>query len=329
MRIRLRPTIESDLDFVLGAEQAAENRAFVGVWMPEQHRAALESEDLSHLVIENADGELVGYVILAGLADANNSIEFRRIVVTEKNRGYGKEALREIKKLAFEELKAHRLWLDVKEANAPARHIYETMGFQTEGVLRECLKTETGYESLVVMSMLRGEYESESGGKQPILRIAEPEDAEAIASVLRGSFAEYESSYTPPAYAATVSDAQEIKRRFGEGAIWVAEIGDKIIGTVGIVPRQNSLYIRSMAILPESRGKQIGEMLLKEIEGYAAARNRRRLFLNTTPFLHRAIRLYEKFGFLVCGADDLFGTPLVTMEKVLERAADSKTVAEK
>jgi hypothetical protein len=84
MKIRLRPTIEADLNFVLGAEQAAENRAFVGAWSRERHRAALESEDLSHLVIENADGKRVGYIILAGLADANNSVEFRRIVVTEK-----------------------------------------------------------------------------------------------------------------------------------------------------------------------------------------------------------------------------------------------------
>ncbi len=162
MKIRLRPTTEADLDFVLGAEQAAENRAYVSVWTRERHAASLESEDLSHLVIENAKGERVGYVILAGLTDANRSVEFRRIVVTEKNRGYGKEVLREIKKLAFEELKAHRLWLDVKEHNARARRLYETEGFVAEGVMRECLKIENGYESLVLMSMLGGEYE---GGK--------------------------------------------------------------------------------------------------------------------------------------------------------------------
>lgn len=160
MKICLRRTTKADLDFVLGAEQTAENRVFVSVWTREQHGAALESEGLSHFVIENLDGEPVGYIILAGLADANQSVEFRRIVVTEKNRGYGKKALREIKKLAFDELKAHRLWLDVKETNARARHLYEAEGFITEGVLRECLKTDGNYESCVVMSMLRGEYES-------------------------------------------------------------------------------------------------------------------------------------------------------------------------
>jgi RimJ/RimL family protein N-acetyltransferase len=68
--------------------------------------------------------------------------------------------LRETKRFAFDELKAHRLWLDVKQTNARARQLYEAEGFTTEGVLRECLKTDGKYESLVVMSMLRGEYES-------------------------------------------------------------------------------------------------------------------------------------------------------------------------
>ncbi len=159
MNIRLLPTSEDDLDFVLSAEQSAENRAFVSVWTREQHLGALSSKDLSHLIIENtADGNRVGYIILAGLADANESIEFRRIVVTEKRKGYGRAALRLVKKLAFAELKAHRLWLDVKEHNVSARNVYESEGFVAEGVLRECVKADVGFESLVVMSILSSEY---------------------------------------------------------------------------------------------------------------------------------------------------------------------------
>ena len=161
MNISLRQTNEDDLDFVLGAEQSAENRAFVTVWTGERHQAAFKDEDLRHFIIESlVDGKRVGYVILAGLTNANQSIEFSRVVITEKNRGYGKQVLRQIKKLAFEELKAHRLWLDVKEHNERARHVYEAEGFTTEGVLRECLKTKDGFESLVVMSMLHDEFES-------------------------------------------------------------------------------------------------------------------------------------------------------------------------
>jgi ribosomal protein S18 acetylase RimI-like enzyme len=43
------------------------------------------------------------------------------------------------------------------------------------------------------------------------------------------------------------------------------------------------------------------------------------MLLSTAPFLDRAIRLYERFGFRRTneGPHDLFGTPLFSMEKVI------------
>lgn len=159
MEIKLRRTNEDDLDFVLTAEQNPENRSFVSVWTRDQHLAALTSKNLAHLIVERITANSrIGYIILAGLADANQSIEFRRIVVTEKGKGHGREALRLVKRMAFEELGGHRLWLDVKEHNLRARHLYESEGFVVEGVIRECIKAAAGFESLVLMSMLRTEY---------------------------------------------------------------------------------------------------------------------------------------------------------------------------
>lgn len=161
MSINLRRTENADLEFVISAEHSAENSPFISPWTREQHVAAITSEDFAHLVAESMPNDRrVGYIILAGLAEANRSIELRRIVVTEKSRGYGREALRLVKRLTFEELGAHRLWLDVKEHNVRARHLYESEGFVFEGTLRECLKAETGFDSLVVMSMLRDEYDA-------------------------------------------------------------------------------------------------------------------------------------------------------------------------
>ena len=166
--VRLRRTREDDLDFVLDAEHREENRAFIVPWPRERHAAALRAEDLAHLVAAGAaDGGRVGYVILAGLAGTGLSVELRRIVITEKGRGYGRAAARLVKRLAFEELGAHRLWLDVKEHNRRARRLYESEGFVAEGVLRECLRTEAGFESLVVMSVLWGEYEGTARVDEP------------------------------------------------------------------------------------------------------------------------------------------------------------------
>lgn len=159
MNIRLRRTAEGDLDFVLAAEGAEDNRRFVGQWTREQHREAMSNPDLAHFVVESVDEvRPVGYVIMAGLLDANRSVEFRRVVITDKGKGYGREVLRVVKKMAFEELKAHRLWLDVRENNQRARRLYESEGFVVEGMLRECVSVGSGWESLVLMSMLEQEY---------------------------------------------------------------------------------------------------------------------------------------------------------------------------
>ena len=161
-QISLRKTEEKDLDYVLSAEHDPANRMFVIPWSRDEHRRALITPDLAHLIVQ---GEReVGYVILAGLQDPNETIEFRRIVITEKGKGLGKRAIQLFKELAFERYRANRLWLDVKEGNQRAQSLYKAQGFVVEGVLRQRLKTETGYESLVVMSILREEYEREIRG---------------------------------------------------------------------------------------------------------------------------------------------------------------------
>ena len=158
--IHFRPSTEQDLPFILAAERAPENRRFVDQWTQAQHETALKNTDFRHMIIERlSDREIVGYLILAGLESPHGSIEFRRLVITEKGKGYGGQALRLVMQFAFQQRGAHRLWLDVKDHNARARQLYRTTGFFEEGTLRECHKTRDDYESLVIMSMLRSEYE--------------------------------------------------------------------------------------------------------------------------------------------------------------------------
>lgn len=158
--LRLRETEVADLDYVLKAEQDQQNRQYIMPWSREQHLQAMTSSDLAHLIVW---GETrMGYVILAGLLNPNQSIEFLRIVITEKQRGYGKATVEMVKQLAFGAYNAHRLWLDVKEQNQRAQAVYRAAGFVSEGRLRECLKSEAGYESLIIMSILRSEHEQKS-----------------------------------------------------------------------------------------------------------------------------------------------------------------------
>jgi ribosomal protein S18 acetylase RimI-like enzyme len=93
------------------------------------------------------------------------------------------------------------------------------------------------------------------------------------------------------------------------------------VGTVSVVLRgERALYIRGMAVLPQARGQGIGNLLFELIYEYAKEHGCTKLVLSTTPFLDRAIRLYEKLGFVRTGEGphDLHGTPLFTMEKSID-----------
>jgi diamine N-acetyltransferase len=157
--IVLRRTTQNDLDFVIGAEQEPCNKQYVGQWTKEQHLSSLDQKDILHLIIEETEThKLVGYVIMAGIENTNRNIEFRRIVVADKGKGFGRETLKLIKKAVFNKFNAHRLWLDVREKNTKAQKLYEAEGFVKEGMTRECILYNEQFESLIVMSILENEF---------------------------------------------------------------------------------------------------------------------------------------------------------------------------
>jgi N-acetylglutamate synthase-like GNAT family acetyltransferase len=151
------------------------------------------------------------------------------------------------------------------------------------------------------------------------VRLATQDDAPSIAALLYDSFQEYEPLYTPEGFKATTPAADVIRPRISEGPMWVALQDGIIVGTLSVAPKGEALYVRRMAVLPAARGHRIGELLLRHVEDFALAQGYKRMFLSTTPFLDRAIRLYEKWGFQRTdeAPHDLFGTPLFTMVKTL------------
>jgi GNAT superfamily N-acetyltransferase len=152
------------------------------------------------------------------------------------------------------------------------------------------------------------------------IRLADRDEAVAIAMVLYEAFREFEPLYTKEGFAATTPKSEQILKRMSEGPVWVALVDGEIVGTVSVVLKRKALYVRGMAVLPPTRGARVGKLLMEQVQQYAVEKGCKRLLLSTTPFLERAIRLYEEFGFRRTpeGPHDLFGTPLFTMEKTLE-----------
>ena len=160
-RLRLRPTMLSDLDFVTSVERDPANRPFITPWDRPQHDGAIRFPDCRHFIVEaGADYASVGFVILQGCRNPHRSIELKRMVLQPgaQGRGIGRACLRLLAQMAFRDLGAHRFWLDVKARNTRAQALYLSEGFVEEGRLRESVRTEDGYDSLIVMAMLEREH---------------------------------------------------------------------------------------------------------------------------------------------------------------------------
>ncbi len=75
----------------------------------------------------------------------------------ERGRGTGRVAMRLLLDFAFDELRLHRVELEVFEENAPGIAVYEHLGFVAEGQRRESVWKGGRWRSPIVMSLLEGE----------------------------------------------------------------------------------------------------------------------------------------------------------------------------
>ena len=156
-RLRLRSASVADLDYIMKLQFAAENLKFIVPFEEEYHREILKSADKLDIIVEEIEmGERVGYFMLRELDSP--CAEYTHVIIEKKNRGYGREALKLLLKWTFETKNYHRVWIDCKDYNSIALHLYESLGFVREGLLREILLTNGVYENLIVLGMLDREY---------------------------------------------------------------------------------------------------------------------------------------------------------------------------
>lgn len=101
----------------------------------------------------------IGRIVLGDIEEGWKA-EVWRIYIADTNlrgKGLGKEAMEAIMAYCFDELKLERLYLDHYTGN-PASHLYLSLGFQYEGVLRKnCRKNGILYD-VHLMSILKDEY---------------------------------------------------------------------------------------------------------------------------------------------------------------------------
>jgi RimJ/RimL family protein N-acetyltransferase len=82
---------------------------------------------------------------------------------TTWSQGYGREAMRLLLRFAFMELNLFRVTLSVFSYNPRAIHVYEQLGFVHEGAQRERLRRDGQRYDMLLMGLLRSEWQAGMG----------------------------------------------------------------------------------------------------------------------------------------------------------------------
>lgn len=152
------------------------------------------------------------------------------------------------------------------------------------------------------------------------IRLARSADEAGILECLRSAFEAYRERYTPDAFTDTVLTTATIHERLASMTLFVAVTPEgKIVGTVGCCRiSEDEGHLRGMAVLDQWQGRGVASQLLEAAESELRSQNCRRITLDTTEPLLRAIRFYEKNGYCRSGkVTDFFGMPLFEYVKLV------------
>ncbi|WP_079528755.1 GNAT family N-acetyltransferase [Halobacillus hunanensis] len=102
----------------------------------------------------------IGHIALRNIDRTNRSARIGKVIVGDevRGKGFGEMMIKETLKVAFNQLKLHKVSLGVFDFNHSAIRCYEKAGFKKDGLLRDHRKINDEYWSLYEMSLLESEW---------------------------------------------------------------------------------------------------------------------------------------------------------------------------
>jgi ribosomal protein S18 acetylase RimI-like enzyme len=151
------------------------------------------------------------------------------------------------------------------------------------------------------------------------IRRAQVEEVESIVECLESAFEPFRSQYTRDAFRDTVLSSEAIRERMVHMTVYVAIATEReVVGTAASALEGGDGHLRGMAVRPAWQGRRIADQLLLVAEKDLLAGGCVRITLDTTVPLQRAIRFYQRNGFVPSGrVTDFFGMPLYEYVKPL------------
>ncbi len=131
-------------------------------WLERVSRAEPEATTLHYAIHKKADEKIIGYGQVAFVDRYNRHCKLGITVGAkdEWGKGYAREALSTVIDYCFEELQLNRIGAEIYDFNTRSLRLFEGLGFQREGVIRQQVLKSDGFHDEYLYGLLRSEWQA-------------------------------------------------------------------------------------------------------------------------------------------------------------------------
>lgn len=241
---------------------------------------------------------IIGGITLS-VNSKNESVNFNYAIDNRyTNNGYMTEALKEIKRFSFDELKVNRFQGGCVIENIASKRVMEKCKMKCEGILRKYIKLEDRYHDMYMYSIISDENDNNSY-KLKTYNLKEKQ--EYIEEVAIHTEIEWGEEFTSPErFDERVNQKiEKIKSRLDDKNYCVLILleDEKLIGFISLFPHDGeerkdlTPWYATMYVKEEHRGNGYSKILNDAILEEAKKRGYSKIYLKT-----ELENYYEKFG---------------------------------
>jgi len=170
--IRLRAVEPEDLDRLYAWENNTQlwdvgntrnpySKYVLKQYIVDSDKDIYESKQLRLMMVSVKTGETVGTVDLFDFDIHNSRIALGLFVdVAYQGNGYARESLHLIEEYVFTYLKINQLYCHISENNTASMRMFEQEKYEKTGLLKDWIKTATGFENIVVFQQFNRVHQS-------------------------------------------------------------------------------------------------------------------------------------------------------------------------
>ena len=166
--IYLRALEPEDLAFIYHIEndeniwevsntQTPYSKFLIRQYLENAHQDIYEAKQLRLTICKKEDSEAIGLIDLFDFDPKNKRAGIGIIIQNETNRnsGFGKEALALVIDYAFQQLQLHQLYANIGSENQPSLALFTTFGFEKIGIKKDWNFTNNSFHDEIFFQLIK------------------------------------------------------------------------------------------------------------------------------------------------------------------------------